>query len=1087
MAGGSAYRNFVKAVSKFQEAERRNNEANGGFMFYMKSCVCVVLLLAGCGLPMAAQQSASVPANATVPQVLNFSGLLNDGNKPLTGVAGVTFSLYKESQGGTPLWMETQNVSLDKTGHYSVALGSISSHGLPAGLFVSGEARWLGVQAQGQSEQPRLLLMSVPYALKALDAETIGGHAASAFMLAPPNSSAGGQNNAPPDGTITGGGTANFVPLFTGATTIGNSKIFQTVAGRIGIGTTTPAAALDVKGTGNVRDTFTLIPKSTHPTLSIKGTAFAVSSTGVVTFVPGQTFPGTGTVTGVTAGTDLTGGGASGNVTLNVDTTRVVTGITAGTDLTGGGTGGVQTLNLDTTRVPQLNTTNTFTKDQSIAGNLTATGTVSGGVINAATAFDLAGNVFASGNLSNLDTYLGFAGNAMSTGNANSAVGAGTLWFNTTGFNNTATGATALEFNTSGSENVATGTSALVSNTTGSSNTGTGNGALAANTTGGGNTATGSATLAANVTGSSNTADGIAALGSNNSGMDNTGSGAVALWNNTKGNNNAALGYNSLGYNTTGSNNAALGSGAGVPTNAALTTGSNDTFVGANSGTITQTNLNNATAIGANAAVTASNALVLGSINGVNGANADTLVGIGTTTPVAKLDVHGTGNFTGLITFAQGQTFPGTGTITSVTAGTDLTGGGTSGGVTLNVDTSKVMTAITAGTDLTGGGIGGAQTLNLDTTKVPQLNAANTFTGNQTINGNLSATGAVTGNLFQIGSNLFGFGNFANQNAFLGFAGNPTSSGTANTATGFQALAASSSGSFNTADGLLALGANTTGMQNTAGGMGALSSNTSGAGNVAYGFQALARSTTANGNVAAGIAALNENTTGSYNVASGYVALSLNTTGSSNTSVGVDSMLYNTTGSYNTALGEFAGVDHDTPGLTNATAIGATADVTQSNSMVLGSIKGVGLGTADTNVGIGITAPQALLHIDHKPVAGGQDVLMVTSGGSADVASLVVQSTAPGLRLRAGAGTDGLAMTAARQGIGDRRHPGAPEGVGIHCAGPRRSTSCSGTSCRRIRIPRWSCDGWRPESALSSGDCVADRRRCPTSALPPRA
>ena len=79
----------------------------------------------------------------------------------------------------------------------------------------------------------------------------------------------------------------------------------------------------------------------------------------------------------------------------------------------------------------------------------------------------------------------------------------------------------------------------------------------------------------------------------------------------------------------------------------------------------------------------------------------------------------------GQITFAKGQTFPGTGngTITGVAAGTDLTGGGNSGNVTLN----------------------------LDTTKVPQLNAANTFTGNQTINGNLSdsgnisATGSITG------------------------------------------------------------------------------------------------------------------------------------------------------------------------------------------------------------------------------------------------------------------------------------------------------------------------------------------------------
>ena len=63
----------------------------------------------------------------------------------------------------------------------------------------------------------------------------------------------------------------------------------------------------------------------------------------------------------MTAGVDLTGGGSSGNVTLNVDTSKVVTGITAGTDLIGGGTGGVQTLNLDVTKVPELGSNNIFT------------------------------------------------------------------------------------------------------------------------------------------------------------------------------------------------------------------------------------------------------------------------------------------------------------------------------------------------------------------------------------------------------------------------------------------------------------------------------------------------------------------------------------------------------------------------------------------------------------------------------------------------------------------------------------------------------------------------------------------------------
>jgi hypothetical protein len=45
------------------------------------------------------------------------------------------------------------------------------------------------------------------------------------------------------------------------------------------------------------------------------------------------------------------------------------------------------------------------------------------------------------------------------------------------------------------------------------------------------------------------------------------------------------------------------------------------------------------------------------------------------------------------------------------------------------------ITGVTAGTDLTGGGTSGKVTLNLDTTKIPQLAAANTFSGNQTFEG----------------------------------------------------------------------------------------------------------------------------------------------------------------------------------------------------------------------------------------------------------------------------------------------------------------------------------------------------------------
>ena len=64
---------------------------------------------------------------------------------PCPGPVGVTFGLYVQQAGGAALWLETQNVEPDANGDYIVLLGSNSTNGVPAELFASGEARWLGL------------------------------------------------------------------------------------------------------------------------------------------------------------------------------------------------------------------------------------------------------------------------------------------------------------------------------------------------------------------------------------------------------------------------------------------------------------------------------------------------------------------------------------------------------------------------------------------------------------------------------------------------------------------------------------------------------------------------------------------------------------------------------------------------------------------------------------------------------------------------------------------------------------------------------------------------------------------------------
>jgi hypothetical protein len=177
-----------------------------------------------------------------VPRLVKFSGVAKDElGKARTGAVGLTFGIYKEMEGGAALWLETQNAQLDEQGRYTVLLGVTKNEGLPLELFTSGEPRWLGWQVQlpGEAEQPRVLLASVPYALKAADAETLGGMPASAFMLASETvsgtslsgtttqtstksktagkaTSSGPSKTAAAAATIGGGGTANVLSKFDG-------------------------------------------------------------------------------------------------------------------------------------------------------------------------------------------------------------------------------------------------------------------------------------------------------------------------------------------------------------------------------------------------------------------------------------------------------------------------------------------------------------------------------------------------------------------------------------------------------------------------------------------------------------------------------------------------------------------------------------------------------------------------------------------------------------------------------------------------------------------------------------------------------
>ena len=141
------------------------------------------------------------------------------------------------------------------------------------------------------------------------------------------------------------------------------------------------------------------------------------------------------------------------------------------------------------------------------------------------------------------------------------------------------------------------------------------------------------------------------------------------------------------------------------------------------------------------------------------------------------------------------------------------------------------------------------------------------------------------------------------------------------------------------------------------------SSNVSGFDNTAVGRHALI-SSVGNVNTAVGSLSLDANTSGAQNTALGGAALGATITGSNNVAVGVQAGFANTTGSGNTFIGQLANAGSGK--LTNATAIGANAQVDQSNALVLGAIDGINSATENTRVGIGLTAPETLLDIEDR-------------------------------------------------------------------------------------------------------------------------
>lgn len=190
-----------------------------------------------------------------------------------------------------------------------------------------------------------------------------------------------------------------------------------------------------------------------------------------------------------------------------------------------------------------------------------------------------------------------------------------------------------------------------------------------------------------------------------------------------------------------------------------------------------------------------------------------------------------------------------------------------------------------------------------------------------------------------------------------------SSSGTQNTAVGFNSLIYNNTGASNTATGSNALAANVSGSNNVGVGASALSNNASGSSNTAVGAQSLVNNGIATNNTAVGFQSLFNHTTNCCNTALGSQAMLNDTTGKDNVAIGNNALAANIAGSENIAVGTSAG-----------------GQITGSNNIAIGH---QGVAGESNIIRIGTPGTHLITYIagiTGAPVTGGSQVLIDSSG-----------------------------------------------------------------------------------------------------------
>lgn len=402
-----------------------------------------------------------------IPTTINYQGVLKDasGTTVPNGDYILTFKFYNSESGGSALWTETKPINLID-GIFSSQLGDVTP--LPIPIFF--EQLWLAISIGSGSElTPRIALTSVPYCFLSMNVpdssinsakiplgqvvkslngfkDNINLIAGSNITITPSGNNLTISSIGDGTGTIGGSGTANYLPRFSGETTIANSIIYQT-GGNLGIGTTNPTVKFELAGSDAKIHGLTVGRGS-----GSKGTNVAFGYQSLDTNTTGESNT------------------AIGFSSLHTNTTGNRNS-SFGSQSLFSNTNGSRNSAFGSASITQ----NTVGQDNSGFGDLSLHSNSSGNENSAFGSQSLTNNIkggrnssFGSSSLfSNIDGYgncaFGWASLlATTTSDFNTAIGYGSLYDNTTGEYNTAVGYNAGSNITSGSNNVCIGERAVV-------------------------------------------------------------------------------------------------------------------------------------------------------------------------------------------------------------------------------------------------------------------------------------------------------------------------------------------------------------------------------------------------------------------------------------------------------------------------------------------------------------------------------------------------------------------------------------------------------------------------------------------------